>query len=121
MSRILHLASPLHRSCKTVVGDPTRRPTRHQEILFVSLAPTPTARYGNIAALLWRAASERPNETAIIQSRRHVTYLTLRDQAAGVAQMLEARGVEKGDRVAILLERSAEAAAAIFGVQALGA
>ena len=87
-------------------------------MMFASPA---TARYGNIAALLWRTASERPTMPAIIQGGQQVSYSALRGRAAAIAQALRIRGIAPGDRVAILLERSADAAATIFGIQAIGA
>lgn len=77
--------------------------------------------HGNIAALLWRVASERPAAVAVIHGEQEITYSALRDRAASVALFLRARGVTPGDRVALLLERSADAAATIFGIQATGA
>ena len=75
----------------------------------------------NVACLLWRAAAERPFALAVIQEQQEVTFAALRDRASAIALALCARGVAPGDRVAILVERSADAAAAVFAAQALGA
>ena len=49
------------------------------------------------------------------------TYSALRARAAQVAGAIRTMGIEPGDRVAIMLERGSEAAAAFFGVVAAGA
>ena len=79
------------------------------------------ARYGNIASLLWRAADEHPAAEAIAERDTSATFGELRDRAAAIAESLTACGVAAGDRVALLQERSADAAASIFGIVALGA
>lgn len=66
-------------------------------------------------------AAERPQSVAIVQSEQEVSFAALRDRASAIALTLRARDITPGDRVAILLERSADAAAAIFAAQALGA
>lgn len=83
--------------------------------------PSLTGGDGNVSALLWRVARERPTAIAVVQREEEVAYSALRDRAASVALLLRAQGVAPGDRVALLLERSADAAAAIFGIQATGA
>lgn len=76
---------------------------------------------GNIAWLLWSAAREVPDRPAVTDSGGTVDYATLCAGAAVIARWLEAEGVLPGDRVGILLPRSAAAAAAFFGVTAAGA
>lgn len=79
------------------------------------------ASWGNVAELLWRAAATNPLADAIVQCDCRVTYGSLRDRASAIAERLRAGGVSPGDRVALLQERSADAAATIFGIAALGA
>jgi acyl-CoA synthetase (AMP-forming)/AMP-acid ligase II len=81
----------------------------------------PKAVQHNLAATLWRAAARHADRVAIIDAERAVTYRALRDRAASIGAELIARGVEPGDRVAVLVERGAEAAAAYFGAMAAGA
>ena len=52
---------------------------------------------------------------------RTVSYAALRDRAAAITEALLTRGIRAGDRVALLEERNADAAAAIFGIVASGA
>jgi amino acid adenylation domain-containing protein len=75
----------------------------------------------NIALLLWQAADDAPSNIAIIERDVATSYDALRARAASVAAELKTRGVEPGDRVGILLERGADAAAAFFGATAVGA
>jgi amino acid adenylation domain-containing protein len=74
-----------------------------------------------LADLLWDAAAAVGDRPAIAMSGQTTTYAELRDRASSVAAALVDRGVESGDRVAILAERGADAVAAYFGVLAAGA
>jgi acyl-CoA ligase (AMP-forming) (exosortase A-associated) len=71
--------------------------------------------------MLADAAARAPEHSAVIEREREVTYAALRAEAAAFAAGLRAAGVEPGDRVALLLERGAGAAAAFFGATAAGA
>ena len=75
----------------------------------------------NMADLLWRAADATGERIAIIEPQRTTSYQELRDRASAVAFALAGRGVMPGDRVGVLAERGAEAAAAYFGALAVGA
>ncbi len=74
----------------------------------------------NAAFLLWDSAArgERP---AIVERGSSVSYATLRERAAAIGAALRAAGIAPDDRVAILLERGRDAAAAFFGTLAAGA
>ena len=78
-------------------------------------------RHGNVAGILWRAAAERASAVAIVDGETRMTFGGLRDRAAAIAEWLRDRGIVPGDRVALLQERSADAAAMLFGTMALGA
>jgi acyl-CoA synthetase (AMP-forming)/AMP-acid ligase II len=75
----------------------------------------------NIAHLLWRGASASGDQVAIVTRDGEISYAALGARAAAFAAGLHERGVVPGDRVAIFLERSADAAAAFFGTVAVGA
>ncbi|HVH09634.1 MAG TPA: AMP-binding protein [Gemmatimonadales bacterium] len=75
----------------------------------------------NVARLLWRAAAGAGTAPAVSERERRTTYAALRERAGQIGASLLAAGVARGDRVAILLERGAEAAAAFFGALAAGA
>src|SRR5688500_17767724 len=78
-------------------------------------------RQHNMADLLWRAADTSGDRTAVVEPRGVTTYAALRDRASAVAHALADYGVKPGDRVGVLIERGAEAAAAYFGALAAGA
>ena len=75
----------------------------------------------NLATLLWRAADAAPADAAILEASRMTSYEGLRDRASAIARDLTERGVRPGERVGVLAERGAEAAAAYFGALAAGA
>jgi long-chain acyl-CoA synthetase len=70
---------------------------------------------------LEQSALHWPEKTALVCGERRVTYAALEAQAIQLAHGLIARGVKRGDRVAIWLENSIEAAVGIFGVLKAGA
>ena len=74
----------------------------------------------NVADLLWSAAAGAPNTPAIEDGSAITDYRTLAARAGGIAEELQRDGLAKGERVAILLHRGVEAAAAFFGVVAAG-
>lgn len=67
------------------------------------------------------AADADPDRPAIVDDDRVWTYATLKARAAGLAAALWKAGVARGDRVAVLLPKSHEECAAIFGASAAGA
>jgi long-chain acyl-CoA synthetase len=75
----------------------------------------------NAAWLLWHTAATRGAHAAIRDGGQSTSYAELCDAAAATAAHLSSAGVEPGDRVAILLQRGADAAAAFFGILAAGA
>jgi acyl-CoA synthetase (AMP-forming)/AMP-acid ligase II len=75
----------------------------------------------NVAAWLWRVAEARPGATALVDGGGELTFDQFRERAMAVVQSLWNRGVLPGDRVALLAERSMDAAAAIFGIWVSGA
>ena len=76
--------------------------------------------HGGLAQLLWDAANRRPDHVAIVERDREVTYQELCLSASRIASAVASAGVQPGDRVGVLLERGADAAAAIFGIYAAG-
>ncbi len=70
---------------------------------------------------LRRAAATAPGKEALVAGDRRMTYAELDAAASGLAARLHAHGVERGDRVALLLPNGAEAAVAIYGTLRAGA
>jgi amino acid adenylation domain-containing protein len=75
----------------------------------------------NFARLVLETASFAGAKPAILERGREWSYDWLVGRAQAFAQTLDAAGVRPGDRVAILLPRGAESAAAFFGTLARGA
>ena len=71
--------------------------------------------------LVAEQAVRTPEAVAVAHGTRHTSYRDLTERAAGIATALEACGVLAGDRVAIVLERSADLIAAELAVLTLGA
>ena len=66
-------------------------------------------------------ATEFPNRTAVISQSDSVTYSELLSLAAGTAAALREVGARPGDHVAVFLDKSIEAVAALYGIWLLGA
>jgi amino acid adenylation domain-containing protein len=75
----------------------------------------------NFARLVLETASLAGQKPAIIEPGREASYEWLLGRALAFAETLDATGVRPGDRVAILLPRGADSAAAFFGTLARGA
>lgn len=70
--------------------------------------------------LLERAAAHSPNNLALVDRKDAWDYATLHAHARRIARALEAGGVGKGDRVALFMEKSAWAVAAVYGILMTG-
>lgn len=77
----------------------------------------------NVAHLLLLAAERWPGAPAIEDpaASSALNYAELAALTGGFAEAYRGRGISRGDRVAILLDRGAAAAAALLGAHALGA
>lgn len=75
----------------------------------------------SVASMLWETAGRSPEAKAIVDRERSVSYAELLGRAGAIAAAVVERRIEPGDRVAVLLEKGADAAAAYFGVIAAGA
>jgi long-chain acyl-CoA synthetase len=64
---------------------------------------------------LFRSAQRRPDAVALICGDQRFTYSALAKRATSLAGYLVSQGLQKGDRVAIFLDNSAESVIAIFG------
>jgi pyochelin synthetase len=68
-----------------------------------------------------RRAAAAPDRPAVVTPAGSLTYGELRDRADAVAAALQEAGVRPGDRVAVVLPKSADQAPAVFGVLRAGA
>ncbi|MFP3898567.1 MAG: class I adenylate-forming enzyme family protein [Dehalococcoidia bacterium] len=75
----------------------------------------------NLKQLLESTAGEMPENTALVLGPRRVTYREFDETSNRIANALINLGVERGDRVAILLSRTPEWVINCFGVLKAGA
>ena len=73
-----------------------------------------------VGDFLTRNAENSPDKIAIICGDRRVTYADLNEMSNRFAWALIKGGVRSGDRAAILVENSVEAAIAVFGTLKAG-
>lgn len=74
-----------------------------------------------VEQFLYDSACRFPAKTAVIAGDQRLTYAELDELSTKLAYALQARGVERGDRVAIFMDNCAEAVVAIFAVLKAGA
>ncbi len=70
----------------------------------------------NLGSILAGSASERPDKVAVRLGERAITYRALDRDARGVATSLRDRGLEPGDRVALMVPNLPEFTIAYFGI-----
>lgn len=73
-----------------------------------------------VESFLELSAQRMPDKTALICGSRRLSYREVNEAANKLAHSLLAHAVERGDRVAIYLDNSVEAVAAIFAVLKAG-
>ena len=71
--------------------------------------------------LLADSANKYPDKVAVVFKDKSVTYSELDRQSSGVALKLQQSGIRKGDRVGIVLTKSIEQIASLFGILKSGA
>jgi len=70
----------------------------------------------NLGTILQASAAARPDHVALRHDARALSYRELDRAARGVAAALRARGVERGDRVALLVPNVPEFTIAYYGI-----
>lgn len=83
----------------------------------------PRLDYENISAFAFldRTAEESPENTAVVFKNVRLNYAELRRRAEVLAHSLRARGVQRGDRVAIMLPNLPQTIVAYYAVLKAGA
>ena len=66
--------------------------------------------------LLQSAADESPGRIAVVDGLRSLTYAELDRSSTQLANLLSALGVQRGDRVALFLDKSPESIIGLYGV-----
>jgi fatty-acyl-CoA synthase len=80
-----------------------------------------SARQQTIGDLLRRSAIRFPDRTALVDGELRLSYASLDERVNRTANALAARGIERGDRVAILARNSATFAVLYLALARLGA
>ncbi|MFH8407141.1 amino acid adenylation domain-containing protein [Streptomyces sp. NPDC018019] len=75
----------------------------------------------SVMELIARRTARTPDAVAVTDGERRLSYAELAAASSRLAAYLAARGVRRGDRVAVVLERSAELLVALLGVWKAGA
>lgn len=78
--------------------------------------PVLSAHLFTVHALLNEAADRFGRETAVVDGDRSASFAGLRDEAVRTAAVLRARGVGRGDRVGVCMEKSLDQVVAILAV-----
>ena len=73
-----------------------------------------------LAALLERAAHRRPHADAVVDGDRRLTYAELAARARALAEGFRRLGVNRGDRVLLVLRNRLEHVLAYWALQTLG-
>ncbi|MFJ8505498.1 class I adenylate-forming enzyme family protein [Streptomyces avermitilis] len=81
----------------------------------------PVAPVDSVVQAVRRAAADTPERTALAYFDGRITYRALDELSDSVAGHLAARGLERGDRVAILLQNSPHFVLALLGAWKAGA
>jgi amino acid adenylation domain-containing protein len=76
---------------------------------------------GNATQMLLATVSDAADRLAVVDGDQTTTYGDLTARSLAIASSLQKGGIQPGDRVAVLLQRGSDAAAAFFGVLASGA
>ena len=74
-----------------------------------------------IQDLLEISAARKPGNTAVSGGGHSIDYRELQDKSSYLAGLLRKNGGKPGDKIALLLDKSIEAIAAIFGILKCGA
>lgn len=74
----------------------------------------------SLGELLTVAARRWPDHVAVRADGEDVTYRRLRRRADAIGRLLLAHGLRRGDRVAVLMNRSPDSLAGIYGIMAAG-
>jgi len=95
--------------------------TERAELERWSVGPGSHGRGATVGALVEAQAQRDPSAVAVVDGTEEITYEELLQRARTVAGALRQRGVDRGDRVGVLLDRSIGAAVACCGVLLAGA
>ena len=70
---------------------------------------------------LEKTVQEHPNRVAIVANKEEITYANLHQKSSALAQTIINIGIQKGDRVGFLFNKSLESVISIYGIMMAGA
>ncbi|MFC5588727.1 long-chain fatty acid--CoA ligase [Sporosarcina soli] len=70
--------------------------------------------------VLYEAVSQNPDQLALVEGNRQLTYAQLRDRVHQLANAMSKMGLQKGDRVAFMMGNSLEYVISYYAVLACG-
>ena len=131
-ARIHKLIKRLQRVVATITADPTQRLSSIDLLDDAdharldgwgnrALLTAPASAPASIPAMLTAQVARQPEAVAITSGDVSLTYRELDESADRLAHLLFGQGVRPGDRVALVLERSAQAVVAMLAVLKTGA
>ncbi|HEY3790774.1 MAG TPA: class I adenylate-forming enzyme family protein [Bradyrhizobium sp.] len=85
------------------------------------VVPVFRERPAHIWAMVTQAAARRPDGEALVCGDSRMTWREVAQRSAGIAAGLQTRGVQRGDRLALLLGNRIEFALVMFAAARLGA
>ncbi|HEX5496552.1 MAG TPA: amino acid adenylation domain-containing protein, partial [Mycobacteriales bacterium] len=119
----------LERLLAAVVADPSTRigtvdllgATETRRLLAAGTGPARPVPATSVVSLVAAQAARTPDRVAVVDASTTMTYAQLMAATGRVADLLRARGVSRGARVAVCLDRCADLVPALLGVLAAGA
>lgn len=87
----------------------------------VPLPTVPGLEAASVSAVVREVARRHPDRPAVSSAGRELTYAELIAAADSLAERLAGHGVARGDRVALLLDRSCDVVVSMLAVMSLGA
>ncbi|MBJ2154710.1 polyketide synthase [Variovorax sp. IB41] len=94
---------------------------RHDQLAAWNTAPSTLDRALTVPALFSRQAAAAPDAVAIVEGDAAMRYGELDERSDRLAQRLQRLGVQAGDNVGLMLERSMAAIVAMLGILKAGA
>jgi acyl-CoA ligase (AMP-forming) (exosortase A-associated) len=89
-------------------------------VIDLAATTSPPTALRRIEDGLWASAARLADKAAVVEGERELGYAAFAAAARGLAAKLVERGLAAGDRVSIFLDKTLEAAVALYGVWAAG-
>ena len=90
-------------------------------VFLPAMSDRPAFSFATVVEALFARADEKPGDLAFVVDADRITFGELRDDALALAAALDARGIGRGDRCALVMGTAIDTIRAIFAVQIAGA